>query len=367
MLSETWPQARGIPSACAVMRSTPEDFQVVEHLGFELSGAGEHVFLYLQKRELNTQDLVRKISGLAGIHQRDIGYSGLKDRNALTRQWISVRMAGKDEPDWSQLEHSGNIVVLDVQRHQRKLKRGVHRSNQFSITLRQLSGDRAGLEQRLEQVKKAGVPNYFGAQRFGRAGATLEQATHWAQSGGGKISRAKRGMYYSALRACLFNRLLAQRVLAGSWEQVLDGDVCILNGSRSLFSCDIVDADIGARAAEADLHAGLPMWGRGQLLAGAARISEQAQQLEASVDIKEFLEREGLNLAYRSARVVPDNFCWHYSDSRRTDTASSQRSSDHSDSLHLAFELGVGSYATAVIAELVQSHSGEVRSGKGSE
>ena len=354
-MTVVWPSAGGSPEVTAILRQSPADFQVFEQLGFELSGEGEHVFLHLQKQQLNSTELLQKISSLSGIHPRDIGMSGLKDRNAITRQWFSVRMAGKAEPDWKQLEQAGNVSLLEVGRHRRKLKRGVHRANRFVLRLRNLHGDTEDLVDRLERVKVQGVPNYFGEQRFGRDGSTLLQAGDWLRAGSRKITRTKRSLYLSALRAYLFNTLLGNRVVSHSWNRVLNGDMCILQGTRSQFSCDNADEEISERALRGDLHPGLPLWGRGGAAGSAAGSTEQfaAQATELAScslvgrggqsiggdEICQFLERMGLELDYRAARILPDDFCWQFCDD---------------NALQLEFALAPGSYATAVLAELLK-------------
>lgn len=334
-----WPGVEGQPSTRALVRSVPEDFVVVEELGFRPSGEGEHVFLLLQKRQLNTQDLVRRVSVLSGIPRRDIGISGLKDRNAVTRQWLSVRMAGRTEPQWQELEQPGDVNVLECVRHTRKLKRGVHRGNAFTLRLRQLEGGRSDLEKRLQRVAQQGVPNYFGEQRFGREGSTLQQAESWMNGGGGRLPRERRGLYLSALRSYLFNELLAERVRSATWNQILDGDVCCLAGSRSVFNCERADAEIEERAHSGDIHPGLPLWGRGESQAALERAAKVLDGEQRSTAMCRFLEAAAMELAWRPARLIPDDFCWQFCDD---------------DSLQLEFRLGAGSYATALLAELVQ-------------
>jgi tRNA pseudouridine13 synthase len=334
-----------------LIRSCPEDFIVCEQLGFEPSGDGEHAFLHLQKRKLNSMELLQRVSELSAVPPRDIGISGLKDRNAVTRQWVSVGLAGRTEPDWRALESPGDVQVLEVARHRRKLRRGVHRANRFTLVLRELSGDRAALEQRLQLLRDEGVPNYFGEQRFGRGGSTLEQARRW-MSGGRRLSRAKRSLYLSALRSYLFNTLLAARVVAGDWNKVLNGDVCILQGTRSLFTCELADEDIAGRASRGDIHPGLPLWGRGPSPAGPERAAQQAQCLADHIDMCEFLEEVGMELSWRPARMLADDFCWQFCDD---------------GSLQLDFSLGAGSYATALLVEFVQYKEGKINSGNGSE
>jgi tRNA pseudouridine13 synthase len=326
-----------------VIRARPEDFLVNERLGFEPEGEGEHVFLRLQKRLLNSMEVVEKLSRLSGAPPRDIGLSGLKDRNAVTRQWFSVGMAGRSEPDWRELESTGDVRLLAVTRHRRKLRRGVHKGNRFSLVLREVRGDAQAMEQRLRTLRDEGFPNYFGGQRFGRDGATLVQARRWMAGGAKRLSRNRRGLYLSALRAFLFNQLLAERVAADSWNKVLSGDVCLLQGTRSQFACDKVDEDIRARAAAGDVHPGLPLWGRGESPAGPGRARQQAKSLTPHRDIREFLEGAGLDLAWRPARALVDDFSWQFCDD---------------GSLQLDFALGAGAYATALLAEFVQVKEG---------
>ncbi len=333
-MSSSWPAAAGAPVARARLKTLPEDFCVDEILGFEPEGEGEHVFLHLQKRELNTPELVQRISTLSGIHPRDIGFSGMKDRNAVTRQWFSVRMAGRAEPDWRGLENE-EVTLLAAGRHRRKLKRGVHRANAFRLLLREVEGEREAIAARLERLRECGAPNYFGEQRFGREGSTLAQAREWMRGGGRRLSRNKRSLYLSALRAALFNRVLADRVERGDWDRVLPGDTCILNGTRSQFRCDAVDAELERRAAEGDVHPALPLWGRGGPVAPRC-----LEVLAAEGDTCAFLERAGLDLGWRPARVIPDDFCWQFCDD---------------GGLLLEFRLGAGSYATALLAEFVQT------------
>jgi tRNA pseudouridine13 synthase len=166
----------------------------------------------------------------------------------------------------------------------------------------------------------------------------LKQAHHWIGEGGRKIARQRRSLYFSALRSECFNALLAQRVLSGGWSQPESGDACVLAGSRSLFCCEQLDNNIIARATSGDLHPALPLWGRGKPIASRQQHTSQAKALESKQQACEFLEAQGLELAYRPARVIPHDFCWQFCDDGR---------------LVLAFSLGAGSYATAVLAELV--------------
>jgi tRNA pseudouridine13 synthase len=340
------PRAWGEIPGSAMIRCQPEDFLVSEQLGFELSGEGEHRLLYLQKRQLNTQELLQRVASLCSVQPHNIGFCGLKDRNAVTRQWVSVGVAGTKEPDWQLLEAQGDVQVVAVERHARKLRRGVHRSNRFTLVLRDLAGDADALERRLRTLREFGVPNYFGEQRFGRSGSTLEQARRWMRSGR-RVSRDKRGLYFSALRAHAFNQFLALRVENGEWSSIVPGDVCMLHGTRSFFNCDEVTDDIRLRAVAGDVHPGLPLWGRG--LAATACYRERLAALPDDCrEVCDFLEASSLELAWRPARLLPEDFCWQYCDDK---------------TLRLDFSLGAGCYATTLLAEFVRYKEGSVESG----
>lgn len=333
----SWPSVAKSHPCTAVIRARPEDFQVREELGFEPSGAGEHAFLYLEKRALNTSELIARVAQVSGVAPQHIGFSGLKDRNALTQQWVSVGLAGAPDPDWSQLEVAGEVRLLHVARHIRKLKRGVHRVNHFQLTLRDVAGSRPALESALEHVRAMGVPNYFGEQRFGREGSTLRQA-RLAIGARRRLSRRQRSLYYSALRAYLFNTVLAKRVAEGTWNEVQAGDACLLHGTRSLFCCEAVDEGMQNRARSGDVHPALPLWGRGQVISSAGQFERHRAILNDDAAVCEYLEQAGLALGWRASRLLPDDFCWQFCDD---------------GTLQLNFALGPGGYATAVLAELV--------------
>lgn len=351
-MTPDWPRAWGPVPGKALIRCYPEDFQVSEELGFELSGEGELCFLYLQKRELNSLDVRQRLCALSGVAPRDIGFCGLKDRNALTRQWFSVGLAGRAEPDWQGLEALGDVKVLAVGRHRRKLRRGVHKANRFTLVLREVEGERSALELRLQIIRDQGVPNYFGEQRFGRNGTTLQQARRWMGASRSRVSRDRRGLYLSALRAYVFNELLARRVTSGEWNVIRSGDICVLRGTRSHFACDDLSEDIQLRTATGDISPGLPLWGNASPQA-AALSGLWREALPASCrGICDHLEAAGLEQAWRPARLLPDDFSWQFCDD---------------GALQLDFALGAGGFATALLAEFVQHKMGHVESERGSE
>ena len=159
------PRAYGEALGTAVLKAIAEDFQVDEVLDIPISGEGEHLWIWVEKRGLNTEEAARRIAKAAGVPLRTVSYAGLKDRQALTRQWFSVQLPGKADPDLSVAEND-TLKILKTARHKRKLQRGAHSANGFTLRLTQFAGDKPAIEERLQLIAKQGIPNYFGEIRF---------------------------------------------------------------------------------------------------------------------------------------------------------------------------------------------------------
>ena len=146
---------------------------VDEDLGIEFTGSGEHVCLQVVKKGENTQYVAKLIAQKAGVSPREVSYAGMKDRHGVCSQWFSVKVPIKKHIDFSEL-NSDSIFVVSQQRHERKLRTGCHKGNRFTITLRNVTQP-LDILCRINAVR-AGVPNYFGEQRFGRDGHNLVMA-----------------------------------------------------------------------------------------------------------------------------------------------------------------------------------------------
>lgn len=317
-----WARAHGPPLFRAAIRSEPADFQVREHLGWTFSGDGEHDYLHLEKTGANTEWVARQLARFADVPAKDVGYAGLKDRHAVTAQWFSVPRW--HAPDWSQLDVDG-VRTLDVQRHNRKLRRGAHTSNAFRIVLRGrgLEAHAAVLEDRVARIRQQGVPNYFGEQRFGRAGTNLRLADQWAA--GKKLPRHARSLAISTIRSFVFNESLSRRVQDGTWNTLLPGDKANLDGSASVFDVEAVDSELERRCAELDLHPA------GELV-GEGSDGEPQAWFEA-------LKRGRVKPGTRSLRLRVSNLEW----------------SVEGDAATVAFTLARGAFATAVLREICET------------
>lgn len=330
------PRAHGPAVLSATIRAEPEDFIVEEIDAFEPSGQGEHLLLTVEKRGMNTAFAAEAIARWAGVTGSAVGYAGLKDRHALTRQRFSVWLPGRDAPDPATLEADG-LRVLAHARHSRKLTRGALAGNRFVLTLREARGERADADARLRAISAAGIPNYFGEQRFGHAGGNVDAAL--AMFAGRRVRREQRGVLLSAARSELFNRVLAQRVRDGSWNRGLDGEVWMLDGTRSVFGPEPWCESLAARLEAFDIHPTAPLWGSGAPRSAGAALALELDALgdPPSLALREGLERAGLRQERRATRLRPRRMSWSWL---------------QADCLRIAFELPPGAYATAVLAEI---------------
>ncbi len=330
------PCAHGAAVTGAQIRCRDDDFFVEELPGFEPSGAGEHLLLTVEKRGMNTAFAAKTLAQWAGVAESAIGYAGMKDRHAVTRQRFSVWLPKKCAPDLTTLE-SDELRVLEHAWHSRKLPRGALAGNRFVLVLREIDGVRDAIEARLRAMAALGVPNYFGEQRFGRGGNNVSQAV--AMFAGRRVKREERGMLLSAARSELFNRVLAARVVAGNWNQALAGDVWMLDGSHSVFGPEALTPQLQSRLEAFDIHPTAPLWGAGELRSDAAarELELTALQGDTATRLRTGLEQTGLRQERRALRLRPNQLQWRWCDD---------------GALELEFTLPPGAYATTLLREL---------------
>ena len=330
-----WPRTALPPLSGALLRARPEDFQVEERMPFALTGAGEHLWLRLRKRGFNTDHVAKLLARTAGITRRDVGYAGMKDRNAVTDQWFSLHLIGRPDPDWQGLP--AGIEVLEAVRHNRKLKTGALAGNCFTLVLRECRGDADAVRARIELLRRDGVPNYFGEQRFGRDGANVAHARAMFAGDEPVRDRHLHGLYLSAARSFLFNEALAARVRAGNWCEILSGEACMLAGTRSYFIAEQPDDELRQRLAAHDIHPSGPLWGQGELPCRATVLALEQQVAAQHPELARGLEAAGLRQERRALRVIPEAI---------------EAELLEQDAWRLRFCLPAGCYATVVVREL---------------
>ncbi len=168
----------GKPQQAGRLKAEFADFIVQEELGYPLAGEGEFVAVKVRKTNANTLFVGEQLAKFVGISAKNMSYAGLKDRHAVTEQWFCLHLAGKETPDFSAFECEG-VEILEVTRHNRKIRTGALEGNYFELLLRDVE-ETDELKQRLNQLQAVGFPNYFTEQRFGRDGHNLTQAQRWA-------------------------------------------------------------------------------------------------------------------------------------------------------------------------------------------
>ena len=360
------------PEAFVKFKQNSEDFIVREVLSFEPEGEGTHAFLYIKKTDTNTEWLIRQLARFAGVEAKNIGYAGLKDRNAVTYQWLSVNLEGIEEPDWEMFDVSGCEIIKKTY-HRKKLKRGSIKHNQFQIVLRELDAKYySDITKKVEQIKCSGVPNYFAQQRFGHSYNNLSRAISWFRDGRKIKKRSERGIILSAARSMVFNQMLSQRIEQFGWDALLEGDVMMLNGTHSVFPAENIDDELLKRFVENDIHPTTALWGRGNLTSTKQLLVMEQAISESLSNWCQGLENQGLKQERRASRLLPENLSISNKDSFFADGSSLAKvslsvedsslvedSSPVEDSykqqnITLTFSLPSGSYATAVLREIVQ-------------
>jgi tRNA pseudouridine13 synthase len=338
------------PLATGLLRASPEDFKVDEILGFAAAGAGPHALLQVRKRGANTEWVARELARAAGCKPFEVGFAGLKDRNAVTTQFFTVPRGKRAAADFLALRGEGFEVIASAE-HQRKLPRGALEGNRFEIVVRELRCDPALLAERIASLRGGGAPNYFGEQRFGRDGGNLvavlreseKLAAGTAGARRGGRGRDDRGFMLSAARSLIFNAILAERVRRGDWNQLAPGDVANLDGRGSVFAVTEGDDTLTARAVAQELHPTAPLMGEGESLAqGGVRDLEDsiaAQFPEALAVIR----AERMNSERRALRLRVRDLDYDYS----------------GEVLNIRFALSAGSFATTVLRELIAAGPGE--------
>ena len=356
------PRVHGDALPLAEFKSSPEDFRVEEQLSFVPSGSGPHCLLRVEKRSSNTQWVAGELARIAGVRNHEVGFAGLKDRQAITVQWFSVP-ALAHAPDFWRAVQTPHYRVLDVLANARKLKRGALKGNRFVIRLRNTAWPRDELERKLAALRAVGVPNYFGPQRFGRDGYNLERVAAWLRTGQVPGGRAERGFALSAARSLLFNALLARRVAAGDWNRLAVGDLASLEGSGSHFQVSALDDALADRLASFDIHPSGPMWGRGTLAVTGAALEHELAVGRDFADVGDLLGTQGLEQERRSLRCVVRDLVAEVEGGVAGEAAGGAASAVAGDTVLLSFTLGRGQYATTVLREICElGRAGELES-----
>ncbi len=336
-----------LPGVGGRLRAQLTDFEVEEIPAYEPCGEGDHVYAWIEKREMTTANAVRELAKCLDIRESDIGAAGMKDKYAVTRQLLSLPPPLTPEAVVG-CEIEG-LKILSAKRHGNKLKTGHLKGNRFILKVRDMDCSLEEAETRAQQIFQRlaavpGAPNWYGAQRFGRRGgnAKIGKALVTQSKIEGKAPRGRqRRLYISAYQSKLFNECLAERMNDNLFSTVLVGDLLQKRDSGGVFASD--DASIDqARFDAGEVGLSGPMFGH--------RMKCAAEGTKASEREARILEREEITLASFSHLSKLAN------GARRPlsiilDEASATALED---ALEVRFALPSGSYATAIMREIIK-------------
>jgi len=321
-----WPNAYPASGAVGTLKRFNEDFRVTELPCQPPSGEGEHIWLDIEKNGANTAFVAQQLAEAAGVPERDVGYAGLKDRHAITRQWFSIYFPKGQTPDLTQLQHP-EFRVLSQSRHVKKLRPGDLLGNRFRILLRDVTDSNGNtqvaqaVEANLQAIVSQGVPNYFGAQRFGFDGGNVELGRAMLARDIRVRNPRKKGIYLSAVRSFVFNEVLAERIQRGLWGQTLPGDVM-----------DAAGEPTG------------PLWGRGRVSTSGEAHALETDVAQRHATLCDGMEHAGLEQERRALVARPAELWWEWLDNGTLPRH-----------LVLSFSLPAGCYATSVLDEVLRA------------
>jgi tRNA pseudouridine13 synthase len=411
-----------LPATGGRIKERPEDFLVEELPLYEPSGEGEHIYLLIEKRGISTLHMVRLLAGHFGVHARAIGYAGLKDKQAITRQVVSIHVPGKKIEDFPSIQHE-RIGVLWADYHANKLRVGHLKGNRFSIRVRGIDPSRAVVFKRaLDRMAREGVPNRIGEQRFGNlannhliglallrrdheavirlllapdpafpenlrearelfekgeltaALDALPRAARTERSVLGALSRSasrgqavrqigpsERAFYITAFQSAIFNAVLDERLVAGSLGLLGPGDVAFKHENGALFDVDdeaLGRGDLGGRLAALEISPSGPMWG-----ASMKRASGEVDRLEVAA-----LEASGIGIDALAGRAGGAEGARRPLRVPLTDHDLEAGVDEHGPYVRCVFDLPRGAFATSVLREIMKpERAGSGAAGLGEE
>ncbi len=337
------PLATGeLPGIGGRIKAHDDDFEVEEVPAYQPSGAGDFLYLWVEKRGMGAEFFARQVARRLDVPPGEVGTAGLKDRHAVTRQWVSVPACC--EANLARLEGDG-IRVLRTSRHGNKLKPGHLHGNRFRVLVRDVAAD-AGqrLPALLERIRRQGVPNFYGAQRFGHDGETFRIGMDLLTGQPRRVNAFLRKFALSAVQSALFNRYVACRMGDGLLQRVLPGDALAKWPFGGMFVAEDLQREQARLEAREVIPAG-PMFGK-KLFA----VRDEAARREAAV-----LDEAGLTAeSFRGfGKLLAGTRRWAYV---WVDDLAAQF---EPEGVRLSFTLPAGSYATVLLRELTHGEQAE--------
>ncbi|MDG3089016.1 tRNA pseudouridine(13) synthase TruD [Vibrio hannami] len=332
----------GKPDIKAAIKAAPEHFIVKEVLGFDFTGSGEHLMVRIRKSGENTTFVANEIAKVCRIKSKDVSWAGLKDRHAITEQWLSIHLPKGDAPDFSAFEKQyPNIQILETTRHNKKLRPGDLSGNDFELVLSEVS-DVDSAEKRIKQIMESGVPNYFGAQRFGREGNNLIEARRWGRDNVRTRNQNKRSMMLSTARSWIFNHIVSDRIEQNLFDKLIEGDIVVVDGSeKQVIESDIASLMPSLQNGEVVLTAALA--GDNELPTQSNAKTIEQKVVDAEPDLMALIRGNRMRHDRREVVLKPDNLNYVIDE----------------NNIKLQFSLSSGSFATSIVREIADAIEAE--------
>lgn len=327
----------GQPTAKAKIKARPEHFKVIEDLGYTFSGEGEHVMVCIRKTGENTSFVANELAKACCVKSKDVGWAGLKDRHAVTEQWLSVYLPDGKLPNLAAFEKQyPSIQVLAMTRHHKKLRPGDLQGNHFELTLSEVT-DIDNVVQRLQVLAEQGVPNYFGQQRFGKDGNNLHEARRWGRDNVRSRNQNQRSLYLSAARSWIFNHIVSARIQSGCFESFIEGDIALKNGASELVSGEQL-MEFNQQLADQKVQITAALAGDNALPTQSAAQALEQQALDAEPDLMKLIRGNRMRHDRRVIALHPQQLQWQVDN----------------NNIVLSFTLDAGSFATSIVRELIE-------------
>lgn len=327
----------GKPTTKAKIKVKPEHFIVRENLGFEFTGTGEHLMVRIRKTGENTSFVANELAKVCAVKSKDVGWAGLKDRHAVTEQWLSIHLPKSESPDFTSFEKQyPSIQILETTRHNRKLRPGDLIGNDFEITLSEVT-DVEDVEFRIKKIIESGVPNYFGAQRFGKDGNNLLEARRWGKDNVRTRNQNKRSLYLSTARSWLFNHIVSARLNNEAFSHLMLGDIVTKSGDTIIINEEnLVQYQGELESGSVNLTAALA--GDNDLPTKESALELEQAIIDSEPHLMALIRGNRMRHDRRDIVLKPLDLKYKAVDNR----------------IVLSFSLSSGSFATSIVRELIE-------------
>ena len=339
-----------------IIKSAPSDFVVDEIPAYLPSGEGPHLYLHFKKTNRTTDHVVNDIARALNVNHRDIGIAGVKDKVAVTTQWISLLANDATLDEKARALQVEGVEILEVKRHANKLKTGHLHGNRFELVIRGVDPARLDdVKAAFDVIAKNGVPNAFGHQRFGRDGDNVEKARAWLTGNGRAPGDPRlRRFHFSAVQSAGFNAVLDARARDGSWTMPILGDVLKKEETGGMFVCTDVQLD-RERAAAGEVCPTGPMIGDKMRQPEADALALEQRILEPIIEGIDLHRARALGEGTRRVLRLRVTELRHTSS---IDEAAKAGPSVGQAAITVQFVLPKGAYATTVLAHVFEVTDG---------